>query len=98
MICICGWLCCFFFKQNTAYEMRISDWSSDVCSSDLSMAPASAPLGLPPPPGFMQFQKKVWFHTWAAWLNRVPELDLMISSSDLLALSVPAISSLVLLT
>src|SRR3546814_11708840 len=26
---------CFFFKHNTAYEMRISDWSSDVCSSDL---------------------------------------------------------------
>src|SRR3546814_9908086 len=25
----------FFFKQKTAYEMRISDWSSDVCSSDL---------------------------------------------------------------
>src|SRR3546814_6726276 len=29
----------FFFKQKTAYEMRISDWSSDVCSSDLSFAP-----------------------------------------------------------
>src|SRR3546814_7443006 len=35
------WLCFFrilfffFFKQKTAYEMRISDWSSDVCSSDL---------------------------------------------------------------
>src|SRR3546814_17631762 len=28
----------FFFKQKTAYEMRISDWSSDVCSSDLFMA------------------------------------------------------------
>src|SRR3546814_2165071 len=28
-------LFCFFFKQKTAYEMRISDWSSDVCSSDL---------------------------------------------------------------
>src|SRR3546814_11032344 len=28
-------LCVFFFKQNTAYELRISDWSSDVCSSDL---------------------------------------------------------------
>src|SRR3546814_7487792 len=30
-------VCClvFFFKQKTAYEMRISDWSSDVCSSDL---------------------------------------------------------------
>src|SRR3546814_1575145 len=27
----------FFFKQKTAYEMRISDWSSDVCSSDLFM-------------------------------------------------------------
>src|SRR3546814_7584840 len=26
---------CFFFKQKTAYELRISDWSSDVCSSDL---------------------------------------------------------------
>src|SRR3546814_3924759 len=26
---------CFFFKQKTAYEMRISDWSSDVCSSGL---------------------------------------------------------------
>src|SRR3546814_16448956 len=31
--------CDFFFKQNTAYEMRISDWSSDVCSSDLRMRP-----------------------------------------------------------
>src|SRR3546814_15757126 len=28
----------FFFKQKTAYEMRISDWSSDVCSSDLRIA------------------------------------------------------------
>src|SRR3546814_5506057 len=30
----------FFFKQKTAYDMRISDWSSDVCSSDLANAPA----------------------------------------------------------
>src|SRR3546814_3826311 len=30
---------CFFFKQKTAYEMRISDWSSDVCSSDLVNGP-----------------------------------------------------------
>src|SRR3546814_4633309 len=29
----------FFFKQKTAYEMRISDWSSDVCSSDLRLQP-----------------------------------------------------------
>src|SRR3546814_7391612 len=33
---LCPLLCVFFFfKQKTAYEMRISDWSSDVCSSDL---------------------------------------------------------------
>src|SRR3546814_19127679 len=31
----------FFFKQKTAYEMRISDWSSDVCSSDLRLEPAA---------------------------------------------------------
>src|SRR3546814_1390698 len=30
-----GFVFFFFFKQKTAYEMRISDWSSDVCSSDL---------------------------------------------------------------
>src|SRR3546814_9909784 len=28
---------CFFFNQKTAYELRISDWSSDVCSSDLEI-------------------------------------------------------------
>src|SRR3546814_3794223 len=32
---LCAWIVFFFFKQKTAYEMRISDWSSDVCSSDL---------------------------------------------------------------
>src|SRR3546814_8599722 len=35
--------CIFFFKQKTAYEMRISDWSSDVCSSDLGH------IGIKPP-------------------------------------------------
>src|SRR3546814_10769135 len=38
----------FFFKQKTAYEMRISDWSSDVCSSDLRRdlrAPSQSPSG-----------------------------------------------------
>src|SRR3546814_16329993 len=34
----------FFFKQKTAYEMRISDWSSDVCSSDLSQPRRALPL------------------------------------------------------
>src|SRR3546814_3128835 len=43
------YMCCalvigvlFFFKQKTAYEMRISDWSSDVCSSDLRQAQGRA--------------------------------------------------------
>src|SRR3546814_8033577 len=37
MICciLVFFVVCCFFKQKTAYEMRISDWSSDVCSSDL---------------------------------------------------------------
>src|SRR3546814_8131294 len=41
----CTFVCAlffFFFKQKTAYEMRISDWSSDVCSSDL-MRPGCRP-------------------------------------------------------
>src|SRR3546814_9546320 len=36
----------FFFKQKTAYEMRISDWSSDVCSSDLLYGLSGAASGL----------------------------------------------------
>src|SRR3546814_1442965 len=36
----------FFFKQKTAYEMRISDWSSDVCSSDLDAAGLDDAAGL----------------------------------------------------
>src|SRR3546814_1582037 len=41
---------CFFFKQKTAYEMRISDWSSDVCSSDLAKARRFAAGGHRRPP------------------------------------------------
>src|SRR3546814_5746809 len=41
----------FFFKQKTAYEMRISDWSSDVCSSDLALPLLGAALaGCATPP------------------------------------------------
>src|SRR3546814_15483703 len=39
-----GWYIFFFFKQKTAYEMRISDWSSDVCSSDLQSREGSDQL------------------------------------------------------
>src|SRR3546814_4139226 len=37
---MCRYYLFFFFKQKTAYEMRISDWSSDVCSSDLCLVEA----------------------------------------------------------
>src|SRR3546814_4899623 len=46
----------FFFKQKTAYEVRISDWSSDVCSSDLA-----AMLCLPLlPGGTKRYSMAVW--------------------------------------
>src|SRR3546814_5932047 len=42
------WYLFFVFKQKTAYEMRISNWSSDVCSSDLD--PTGESASWPPPP------------------------------------------------
>src|SRR3546814_9289134 len=43
----CDTVVFFFFKQKTAYEMRISDWSSDVCSSDLEPSmPEISGIGL----------------------------------------------------
>src|SRR3546814_2942654 len=42
--CECLLYLFFFFKQKTAYEMRISDWSSDVCSSDLDVAALPRPI------------------------------------------------------
>src|SRR3546814_5366462 len=45
-MCLLWFLCLiFFFKQKTAYEMRISDWSSDVCSSDLGRQGSKRPHG-----------------------------------------------------
>src|SRR3546814_6327503 len=43
--CFCFTFFFFFFKQKTAYEMRISDWSSDVCSSDLFGDGGAARIG-----------------------------------------------------
>src|SRR3546814_3146218 len=61
MLCVC--LCSyffFFFKQKTAYEMRISDWSSDVCSSDLSSRRAnrSRRHRLPPLPSALPLDRR----------------------------------------
>src|SRR3546814_5556086 len=46
----------FFFKQKTAYEMRISDWSSDVCSSDLRLQAG----GLEPGRGLIKTRGMTW--------------------------------------
>src|SRR3546814_17992242 len=48
----CGFF--FFFKQKTAYEMRISDWSSDVCSSDLFRSAATGGSDDPAQPGTLR--------------------------------------------
>src|SRR3546814_6573767 len=55
------WVCCFvFFKQKTAYEMRISDWSSDVCSSDLRL-PETMDSALEEKSGYMKRSSIVAF-------------------------------------
>src|SRR3546814_5329589 len=46
----------FFFKQNTAYELRISDWSSDVCSSDLNVRYRRKPVA----PSRLHLSVKPW--------------------------------------
>src|SRR3546814_7186148 len=48
MVIVIGFVFFFFFKQKTAYEMRISDWSSDVCSSDLQRAAIARALAMEP--------------------------------------------------
>src|SRR3546814_2640733 len=61
----------FFFKQKTAYELRISDWSSDVCSSDLRSSPGlyRGDSRLSPMTGFPDPS-----HNWQAALPNPAEL------------------------
>src|SRR3546814_11652556 len=49
----------FFFKQKTAYEMRISDWSSDVCSSDLNRISITPFKPLPEPKGLASIKSEI---------------------------------------
>src|SRR3546814_10225746 len=56
----------FFFKQKTAYELRISDWSSDVCSSDLAIdgpTPHLPPVGGIMPTKIAQIASAGEFHS-----------------------------------
>src|SRR3546814_1751145 len=68
---MCDGFCFFFFKQKTAYEMRISDWSSDVCSSDLSHHPGDWTDGTMTDFKWRHFQGDVIL--WAVrWYCRYP--------------------------
>src|SRR3546814_3925446 len=66
-------LCFFFFKQKTAYEMRISDWSSDVCSSDLFVPVVS--------PRMLARRLDVTISGAGKLLSRAAELDLLVEVS-----------------
>src|SRR3546814_5751462 len=69
-------LCFFFFKQKTAYEMRISDWSSDVCSSDLGgmamiQVPAVEIAGYRTGPAWFSARPDKAFHEYMAqWMDQ----------------------------
>src|SRR3546814_10687721 len=60
----------FFFKQKTAYEMRISDWSSDVCSSDLPVGVFKTHKDAPR----VLIAKSNLVPKWATW-EKFHELD-----------------------
>src|SRR3546814_1085174 len=63
----------FFFKQKTAYEMRISDWSSDVCSSDLPPHPGAHRQGHEDPGGRPAARRPAGDHCrFAARRGRAP--------------------------
>src|SRR3546814_13327264 len=68
--------CCllFFFKQKTAYEMRISDWSSDVCSSDLGDEQGSTLVNgaVQTPDGFAEAYREFVAAGWPA-MSAKPE-------------------------
>src|SRR3546814_2889143 len=71
----------FFFKQKTAYEMRISDWSSDVCSSDLVRSislsaimkptPSCSAIGLPKAMRSRAYSMAMSWQRWATPSQRM---------------------------
>src|SRR3546814_7803093 len=61
-----------FFKQKTAYEMRISDWSSDVCSSDLEQ---QFPFKLLPDRGAKRL--RIWRQAEAGIVRISPDLEVL---------------------
>src|SRR3546814_6188396 len=71
--CSVGIMLFFFFKQKTAYEMRISDWSSDVCSSDL-------PVTLRQKTVPHQFPRHLYLIQATKWKTRFQRVSIELSS------------------
>src|SRR3546814_5657872 len=65
----------FFFKQKTAYELRISDWSSDVCSSDL-------PIVADPLPPSVSGKRRPWARTSLWKVSRITPASATASRSE----------------
>src|SRR3546814_4296689 len=73
----------FFFKQKTAYEMRISDWSSDVCSSDLRRFVAR-PVFLNVEPGAKAAPRAAQDHdTYVGAVSEVAEIGVEFADQSL---------------
>src|SRR3546814_57335 len=84
----------FFFKQKTAYEMRMSDWSSDVCSSDLLQAVLDTPLDGPGSPRLaalggtqMRAEMEFFFVLEGASLTRLRTVCATLGEPDLIPAS-----------
>src|SRR3546814_5653306 len=88
-------LCFFFFKQKTAYEMRISDWSSDVCSSDLIVYSLlrSIPSGVTSP-GFTVGSPVEPIRTISGFAREYYPVDMKTSLSRLTSRRSPTLLSL----
>src|SRR3546814_10777244 len=69
----CLFVCCFFLKPKTAYEMRISDWSSDVCSPDL-LAAVGKPLAAPSANASGRISPPRASHVAASLGGRIPRI------------------------
>src|SRR3546814_16138215 len=81
----------FFFKQKTAYEMRISDWSSDVCSSDLQHNGGRWTLKNPWHPLFLNELTTIYPDAQLVMTHRDP-VDVVGSACSLLRLVRPMFS------
>src|SRR3546814_9941296 len=96
LACLCGFV--FFFKQKTAYEMRISDWSSDVCSSDLALGFVEFPDHLVSPAGQCRAlairmramsDKSALPDLPAGWTGTAPDADALFAMAEAALATMP---------